>query len=126
VHHPSGSTAIAVVPVATITPSASKAAANLIIVISLLDVVVIDPQSVNQNFDQSQKGPSKSSIVANIAKLTELFTEGFARGQQPARALLAKHSPAMLLVHLVGDTRASLANGAFGRRSATREWTLHH
>jgi len=43
--------AIAVVPVATITPSASNAVANLIIVISLLGVVLIDPQSVNQSFD---------------------------------------------------------------------------
>jgi hypothetical protein len=51
VHHPSGSTAIAVVPVATITPSASNAVVNLIIVISFLGVVLIDPQWANQNFD---------------------------------------------------------------------------
>jgi hypothetical protein len=40
-----------VVPVATITPSASNTVVNLIIVIYRLSAVLIDPQWVNQHFD---------------------------------------------------------------------------
>ena len=43
--------AIAVVPVATITPSTNNAVANLTIVTSFLGAVLINPQWVNQNFD---------------------------------------------------------------------------
>jgi len=55
-HHPSGSTAIAVVPVVTTTPSTSDAVANLTIVASSLGAVLINPQWINENFDQGQKG----------------------------------------------------------------------
>jgi len=57
-HHPSGSTAIAVVPVVTTTPSTSDAVANLTIVASSLGAVLINPQWINENFDQGQKGRS--------------------------------------------------------------------
>jgi hypothetical protein len=46
------------VPVVTTTPSTSDAVANLTIVASSLGAVLINPQWINENFDQGQKGRS--------------------------------------------------------------------